>query len=108
MPLLGRMIGEPGVRERMYHNHFSAIAKTFRDALRKALPRLSEAEVSWRHQFVVGSMTHVLCWGPNLSTFTEGLCHLENRDAVVVEAVRFLAAGLRAAPAFTPHEERIP
>ena len=97
MPLVGRVLAEPRVRESLFRSHLSAIAQVFREAFGRALPEMPQVEVLWRQQFVVGTMTHLLCWGPSLPSFTDGLCHLEDREAVIERAVIFLAAGFRAA-----------
>ena len=95
MPLVGRVLAEPSVREHLFRSHLSAVAHLFREALSKALPEMSIVDVLWRQQFVVGTMTHLLCWGPSLPSFTDGLCTLEDRDVVIQQAVNFLAAGFR-------------
>ena len=96
MPLVGRVLMDPGMRESLFRNHLSSIAQVFREALAKAVPILNPVEIMWRQQFMVGTMTHLLCWGPSLPTFTDGLCNLEDREAVISRAVQFLAAGFRA------------
>jgi hypothetical protein len=49
---------------------------------------------------MIGSMTHILAWGPALGTMTDGVLDVSDRRALLARAIAFHAAGFRsAAPA---------
>jgi len=100
LPLMGRILSTPGqFVERVYRRHLSVVAQRFRGALGRALPELPEDEVWWRLHFSIGAVTHVLSWGQIIPAMTDGMCDLRDRRALIDRAVRFLAAGFRAAAA---------
>jgi len=97
VPMLGRIMSNPLFVDRVYRRHFAIISERFRAALGQALPALSREEVMWRQIFMVGAMTHLMAVGQILPAITGGACDISDRPAVVQHAVRFLAAGFRAA-----------
>ena len=97
LPLMGRIMTNPRqFLERVYRGHLVHIALHFRAALAAALPEIPEEEIVWRQHFMIGTMTHLLSWGPILPAMTAGICNLTDRQAVLDRAVRFLAAGFRS------------
>jgi len=97
VPMLGRILSNPLFVDRVYKRHFAVISERLRAALGRALPGLSKQEILWRQIFTVGAMTHVMAVGEILPAITGGVCDISDRPAVVQHAVRFLAAGFRAA-----------
>ena len=98
VPLLGRILSNPNLYvDRMYKRHFALVFERFGVALGRALPDLSRQELLWRQLFMVGTMTHLMALGQILPALTGGVCDMTDRGAVVGHAVRFLAAGFRAA-----------
>ena len=97
VPMLGRILSNPLIVVRVYKRHFAVVSERFRVALGQALPDLSMQEVLWRQLFMVGAMTHLMALGQILPAVTGGVCDFSDRPAVVQYAVRFLAAGFRAA-----------
>jgi AcrR family transcriptional regulator len=97
VPMLGRILSNPLFVDRVYKRHFAVVSERFRAALGQALPDLSKQEVLWRQIFMVGAMTHLMALGEILPAITGGVCDISDRPAVVQHAVRFLAAGFRAA-----------
>ncbi len=51
------------------------------------------ADVAWRLHFSVGVMTHTLLWGNVFPRMTQGLCTIDDREALLRRTVQFLAAG---------------
>ena len=99
-PLLGRALADPGqFLERIIRTQFAPLGQRFAEALGRALPDLSPAEVVWRQHFMVGGMTHLLMWRPYLKEMTGGLCDSSDREALLERAVVFFGAGFRA-PSF--------
>jgi len=97
-PMLGRILSNPNLFvDRVYKRHFANVSERFREALGRALPGLSKPELMWRQLFMVGTMTHVMALGQVLPAITDGVCDISDRPALVERAVRFLAAGFRAA-----------
>jgi AcrR family transcriptional regulator len=96
-PLLGRALADPGqFLERIVRPQFAPLGQRFAEALGRALPELSPAEITWRQHFMVGGMTHLLMWRPYLKEMTGGLCDSSDREALLDRAVLFFGAGFRA------------
>ncbi|MGP8244141.1 MAG: TetR/AcrR family transcriptional regulator [Bryobacteraceae bacterium] len=89
--MMGRLIGE-GLMPEVARKHFSEVAMRFTAALRRALPDLSDSEVTWRVHFMIGAMAHCLCRGPEE---WRGKLAAESPE-MLKELVGFLAAGFRA------------
>lgn len=97
IPLLGRVMSNPDLFvDRVFLVHLRPLVVEFQEALRRVLPDLPQAEILWRLQFAVGTMTHNLLWGRIYPRITGGLCSIEDREALLERNVRFLAAGFRA------------
>lgn len=96
LPLLGRILSNPDYFvERLFQKHLAPVAGRFMEALGRALPQHSRAELYWRLHFSVGVMTHMLLWGRMLPRITSGLVDISDRRALLDRAVAFLAAGFR-------------
>jgi len=96
-PLIGRVLSNPELFiERIFNTHLAPVSQRFIEALSKVLPELPRAELFWRLHFAVGVMTHTMLWGRILPKFTNGVCDISDREALVDRTVRFLAAGFRA------------
>jgi AcrR family transcriptional regulator len=96
-PLLGRALADPGqFLERIVRTQFLPLGLRFAEALGRALPELSPAEITWRQHFMVGGMTHLLMWRPYLKEMTGGMCDSTDRQALLERTVVFFGAGFRA------------
>lgn len=104
MRLFGRTIAEPTESlQRLLREQFGDTIKRFVAAFRRALPEIPEPVLLWRFQFVIGSMSHVMCDPQNLAKMSGGLCDPHDTDEVMRQLVAFLCAGLRApAPGSNP------
>jgi AcrR family transcriptional regulator len=88
--MMGRLIGE-GLMQGIARQHFSEAVQRFQAALRRALPHLSGAELSWRIHFMIGAMAHCLCRGPE-----DWHGRALEYPQMLKELVTFLSAGFRA------------
>jgi AcrR family transcriptional regulator len=96
IPLMGRVMSNPDMFiDRLFNIHLAPVALRFSSALATALPGLPRDEVAWRLHFSVGVMTHTLLWGHLLPRMTNGLCSIDDREALLRRTVQFLAAGFR-------------
>jgi AcrR family transcriptional regulator len=97
VPLIGRVLSNPDqFLERVFKKHLAAVARRFGDAIAHALPGLPPEEIVWRLHFMAGAMSHVLLFSQVLPMMTGGLCHSQDRKALMARLVTFLAAGFRA------------
>jgi AcrR family transcriptional regulator len=107
IPLLGRMLADPApFVDRVFKRHFTELARRFLEALHRSLPELPPDELLWRLHFMIGSMTHILTWGPVLGALTGGLCDVSDRGALLRRGVAFHAAAFRSPVAAGTIRER--
>ncbi len=96
VPLIGRVLSNPDLFvDRLFNVHLAPVAARFSAALSTALPELPMMDVAWRLHFSVGTMTHILLWGNVFPRMTQGLCTIDDREALLRRTVQFLAAGFR-------------
>ena len=88
--MMGRLIGE-GLMQAIARRHFSEESRRFLAALRRALPHLAEAELTWRIHFTIGAMAHCLCREPE-----DWHGRPLQYPQMLKELVAFLSAGFRA------------
>ncbi len=94
IPLMGRVMSNPDMFvDRLFNVHLAPVALRFSTALSEALPGLPMVDIFWRMQFSVGVMTHTLLWGHLIPRITNGLCSIDDREALLRRTVQFLAAG---------------
>jgi AcrR family transcriptional regulator len=94
--LLGRIFslqheGFPAVVEQQV----KLLANRFRRALGKHFPNVSEEELAWKIQFVVGAMIHTLIHQEWMNRMTDGASGAPSVEVTLERFVRFAAAGLR-------------
>jgi AcrR family transcriptional regulator len=91
--LMGRLHAE-GLMPKLVHKNFQEIAARFLGGIRRALPAISDEEVSWRIHFMVGAMAHTLQGPPDYP----GLPPAQPADAEMLlrRIVVFLSAGFLA------------
>jgi AcrR family transcriptional regulator len=95
--LMGRMHAE-GLMPAFAQRHPLPVFTRFLDALKKALPHLSEEEFRWRIVFMFGAMAHSMAWPQR---FAES--RPDDLRRPLASLVSFLSGGFRA-PATTPQE----
>jgi AcrR family transcriptional regulator len=96
--MMGRLIGE-GLMPDLASRHFAEVGRRFWGALRRALPDLTESELAWRLNFLIGAMAHCLCRGP--LEWQVPLDATLDPAHMVKELVTFLTAGFRAPSALS-------
>lgn len=102
IPLIGRVMSNPDLFiDRIFNVHLAPVAQRFSRAFSEALPDLPMVDVVWRMHYTVGMMTHTLLWGHVFPRITNGLCTIDDREALLARSVQFLAAGFRT-PASNP------
>ena len=102
-PLMGRVLSNPDMFvDRLFNVHLAPVAARFSAAFSIAMPELPMVDILWRMHFSVGVMTHTLLWGNVFPRMTQGLCTIDDREALLRRTVQFLAAGFRT-PASNPH-----
>jgi AcrR family transcriptional regulator len=99
--LLGRTYSEvsPVARQALFER-MRDVARPFTEALRRALPGMSQIELLWKLHFAIGVMAHTMGGGEHLKFISGGICDLTAADDVLERVIAFVAAGMRApAPA---------
>jgi len=96
--ILAFALRQPFVDEVM-SEELDQIAARFTMALGAASPTLSESEIYWRYDFMVGAMVHILldgARGGRLQRISGGLCKTDDPKAVTDNLVAFLVEGFRS------------
>lgn len=76
--------------------YFDETSERFVEALARALPRLSRAELFWRFHFLLGALYHTMINPRRIAHLSDRLCDADDVDAVLAQMVPFIAAGFRA------------
>lgn len=101
--LLGRTHAEPGPE---VHDFlpllYEEVKKRYRGALARALPELSQEELSWRVHFVIGTIAFTLA-GTDALEMIESCryCDPADIEGIIQRLLPFLKGGLSAPPAQT-------
>ena len=100
--LVGRIHSETNEDFRAtFVKQFDAVFQRFTAALRRALPDLDDADLSWRMLFMVGSMAFTVSWGPTVVARDPAAAR--DPEDVLESLVLYAAAGMAApAPAGVP------
>ena len=97
MRVCGRIYAEPSHHlQTSLDDFFAEIVARLGEACARALPDLDEEELAWRMHFTVGTMIHTLMEHDRLKRFTNGLCTMEDPEALIDRMITFCAAGMRA------------
>jgi AcrR family transcriptional regulator len=103
--LIGRVQTEADQTFREFcAEQFQDVAAQFTAAIAAACPQLEPRELTWRFQFMVGSMSFTLTDALDLHTRSGGLCDPHDADDATEQLVRFAAAGFRAPVGQKNHE----
>ncbi|HTZ78478.1 MAG TPA: TetR/AcrR family transcriptional regulator [Stellaceae bacterium] len=76
--------------------YFDRTSIRFITALARALPHLSQAEVFWRFNFLLGTLYYTMVNPARIEHLSSGLCDATDVDAVLAQMVPYAAAGFRA------------
>jgi len=90
---------------RFFTQRVDAAVFRFVDALQRALPHLSRADVFWRYNFVIGAVMQVLTDSDpatfRLKRLSANLCDTGDDEEIIAQLTAFAAAGFSASPART-------
>lgn len=76
--------------------YFDPLVSRFIEALRKALPNCSEADLFWSYHFLSGALTLTFAETGRIDNLSGGICRSSDMQAISERMPRFLAAGFRA------------
>ena len=76
--------------------YFDPLVSRFIDALRKALPDCTEADLFWSYHFLSGALTLTFAETGRIDNLSGGLCRSSDMRSINERMPRFLAAGFRA------------
>lgn len=68
----------------------------FINALRLALPDVTERSIYWGYMFLLGSMVQVISATGRIEQLSRGLCRSDDIDGALRELIPFVSGGLRA------------
>lgn len=104
-PIMSRIFTESSdLTERVFKKHLAHVFARFFPAFQRALPDLSQTELLWRMQFMMGAVSHTVGGAAVLRVLSGGLCDPSDVDGTVRRLEAFLLAGLRApVPAEVQH-----
>jgi AcrR family transcriptional regulator len=93
----GRMISDPDKEiRRIFVSELDPVFFRIIDLLKRALPKIPEAEIMWRLHFTIGAMVHTWTNHSDLELRSGGVCNITNEREIIDRIVTFCAAGLRA------------
>lgn len=98
MRMMGRLYSESEEVQKLVFGQFEQVAKRFVAAFQKALPKLSEIEISWRFKFMVGAMAMTVV---SHAGFEEqlGECNeMQDMEKIIKRLMPFLIGGFQAPP----------
>ena len=100
MPLLVRTYTEPNTHVQAVLEESAAPQfEQFLALLRRCLPHLTHAELSWRVHFLIGAKSHAMADVKWLDQLSQGACDPYDADAILENLIPFLeAAMLQGAP----------
>ena len=81
---------------KVFEKHFMTVFHRFQQAMRRALPHLSEQELALRMQFVIGSLAHTMAGTKNLQILSKAGIEPVRCRTTLWQLIHFAAAGLRA------------
>lgn len=91
---------------RFVMSNYDHVAQAFIEALQRALPDFTRAEIIWRYEFVRGASIHLMLISDPRSgklrqlSHDAGMIDLDDRESVLKELLEFSIHGFRAPPAW--------
>lgn len=82
------------VSEPIFDKHFRPVFTRFFQALKRALPQLSDEEIFWRLQFTAGVFSHVMAGGGTIRAFAKARFKKPEPEVLMRRMIRFTCAGL--------------
>lgn len=97
--LIGRALAEPDATVRnIFIGHIRPVVELLEECLAEALPDLPAHVLTWRLQFILGSLSHIMNNMDKLQAPPISLPPLTSPEEMVELLLPFLTAGMEAAP----------
>lgn len=94
--ILSREVSDPKSNERrIIQDLLDPIAEQFMSAMARCRPDLSEAEINWAYQLMIGGMVYIMADNGRISRLSEGKCDPDDYRAATQNVVAFLVAGFK-------------
>ena len=95
--LIGRSLSEPDETVRnCFINLARPVLLVLFEALHQALPQLSSVVLMTRLQFIMGTMSHVMCMNKNSTLYNSEVLTPLDHNALVEQLIKYVLAGLEA------------
>jgi AcrR family transcriptional regulator len=95
--LISRVYAEPGdVAVRLMKEQMMETGMRFADAFGRAVPHLPTVELGWRIFFLIGAMSHIIGGRRLLALFMNGMCDMNDTEAITRRLVDAGVALFRA------------
>jgi AcrR family transcriptional regulator len=76
--------------------HFDPVVLKLVSILRRAMPKVAEADIFWGYHFVTGALMNTLARTGRIDRLSGGRCRSDDFEAVRARMARFMAAGFEA------------
>ncbi|MDX6766482.1 MAG: TetR/AcrR family transcriptional regulator [Candidatus Methylacidiphilales bacterium] len=97
--LLGKSLYESDAfMIRLMEHEWKPVVVHFERELKRTLPELPSAELTWRFHFAIGAMIHTISQARALEYLSNGECNMTDGEEVLRRLVAFGAAGMRHSP----------
>ena len=93
--LIAQINSSPEWGGELMTRYFDPLVSRFIEALRKALPDVSEADLYWSYHFLSGALTLTFAETGRIDNLSGGICRSSDMRAISERMPRFLAAGFR-------------
>ena len=94
--LIAQINASPEWGGELMTRYFDPLVSRFIEALRKALPECTEADLFWSYHFLSGALTLTFAETGRIDNLSAGVCRSSDMQAINERMPRFLAAGFRA------------
>lgn len=92
----GAMVSNTPEGAALMDEHFDPVVLKLVSILRRAMPRVSEADIFWGYHFVTGALMNTLARTGRIDRLSGGLCRSDDFAAIKLRMARFMAAGFEA------------
>lgn len=97
--LVAQVNNTPGWGGDTMHRFFDPVVRRLVDALGRALPKASRADLFWCYEFLTGSMMLALSETGRIDALSDGLCRSSDLAAIRARLFAYCAAGFEAVAA---------
>lgn len=93
--LIAQVNNSPEWGGELMTKYFDPLVRRFLDAIRRAIPGSSEADLFWSYHFLSGALTLTFAETGRIDNLSNGLCKSSDMQAISERLPAFLAAGFR-------------